>query len=259
MPYSVFLLDETMPVPGPSVGKPMQKVLGGIAYDHMHTVNANHGWLARGLERDQAEELVAELKLSGHDAILKDRGDLIPATEVLRVRRAELRKDALHVEVGLLGALSPLAWESLSLVSIGRVQVVKTTTVKSTKRKLGLSKAALVMGVPMPTMKKTSASTRETEIDEDLVLQLVFGEEGIVREFRPAQFDYGYLDDRLRPLARDNFLLFLADLATYAGAAIWTGMAREFAEAAKPPYAFQSDKDMLRFTQWRLEASFDLS
>jgi hypothetical protein len=237
----------------------MQQALGGIAYDHIHTVNANHGWLARGLEKAQAEQLVAELKTAGHESVLKERGDLIRANEVLRVRRAELRDDALHVEVGLLGKLSPLPWESLSLVSIGRVQVAKTTTVKKTKRKVGLSKAGLAMGVPMPTLKKTTTTTTETELDEDLVLQLVFGEEGVVREFRPSHFDYGYLGDRLLPMARDNFILFLADLATYGKSAIWTAMARDLAESGKPPYAFQSDKDLLRFTQWRLEASFDLS
>ncbi len=259
MPYSVFLLDETMPVPGPEVGKPMQKVLGGIAYDHIHTVNVNHGWIARGLEKSQAEQLVAELKVSGQEAILKERADLVGAKQVLRVRRAELRADAFHVEVGLLGKLSPLPWESVSLVSIGRVQIVKQKTIKKTKRKIGLSKAGLAMGVPMPTLKKKTTTSTEKEIDEDLLLQLVFGDEGVVREIRPSQFDYGYLGERLRPLGRENFLLFLADLATYATSATWTAMSRDLAENAKPPHAFQNDKDMLRFTQWRLEASFDLA
>ena len=69
MLYSVFLLDETMPVPTADLGKPMQKVLGGIAYDHMNSINHSHGWIARKLERDQAELLGAEIKAVGHETI----------------------------------------------------------------------------------------------------------------------------------------------------------------------------------------------
>jgi hypothetical protein len=259
MPFSVFLLSEFMPVPFAELGKPMHKVLGGVAYDHMNAINANHGWVARKLDRDPAEQLVAELEAAGHKAILKDEEDLIGVKEVLKVRRAELSADALKVEVGLLGELNALSWDDLSLVSIGRVQVVTQKTVKTKKRKVGLSTAGLAMGVPVPTMKTTTTSSREKHIDENVLVQLVFAEEGVVREIRPNAFDYGYLGERRLPTGRQNLLLFLYDLTTFGKAATWTSMARAFAEEGEAPHSFKSQKDMLRYTQWQIEAKFDVA
>ena len=35
-------------------------------------------------------------------------------------------------------------------------------------------------------------------------------------------------------------------------------MARNLAEKGESPHTFQGEKDVLRYTEWRVEASFDL-
>jgi hypothetical protein len=245
-----------MPIPAAEIGKVMQKVLGGITYDHVRSTNSNHGWIARKLEKPRAEDLLAELKSAGHEAIIKDENDLVGVGQVTRIRRAELSQDAMRVEVGLLGELSPLPWDSLSLVSIGRVQVVQKKTVKKTFGIGTILNAKMDESIPVTKMRTTTQT--KTQIDEKLLVHLAFSEEGILREMRPNSFDYGYLGDRLQPSGRENFRLFLSDLAKFGGSSTWTRMARNLAEEGESPHTFQGEKDMLRYTEWRVEASFDL-
>jgi hypothetical protein len=257
MPYSVLLVDDTLPLPTADLGKVMQKVLGGVAYDYMQAINTGYGWVANKLTKDQAEQLVAGLSAAGHEAVCKGSDELLGTGELLQIRKAELGPDALRVEVGLLGKMSPLPWETLSLVSVGRVVVTKTKRVKTKQRSVGISKAGLAMGVTIPVVRTKTTSQSERQEDEDFLVHLVFAEEGVLREFRPTSFDYSYLGQRSRPTTPENFRLLLRDLLSSAKTAQWTSMARNLAEGKDVAHMFQSQKDFLRFTKWRIEAIFD--
>ncbi|MEO2167516.1 MAG: hypothetical protein ABGY42_05235, partial [bacterium] len=173
---------------------------------------------------------------------------------IVQLRRAELRRGALGVGVGLLDESRDFAWESLSLVSLGQVQSVTQKKTTQSKRKLGLSRAGLAMGLPMPVLKKQKTTHIEDEVAEGLLLQLVFAGEGVLRELHPGSFDYSYLAERLRPSSRENFALLLNDLVEFTSASAWTAMARDLMVGRATPQTFASDKEMFRFTLWRLGA-----
>ncbi|MFP6662898.1 MAG: hypothetical protein VCC00_01685 [Deltaproteobacteria bacterium] len=252
MPFSVFLVEETMPLAAVRIAGSMQEVLGGMVHDHVNALHTRFGWIASDLSKDHAERLAASLTAAGFAATAREEGQLPGPLQVVQLRRAELRRDGLSVGVGLLGESRDLAWESLSLVSLSQVQCVAQKKITKNKRKLRLSRAGLAMGLPMPVLAKQKTTQIEEEVTEGLLLQLVFAGEGVLRELRPRSFDYSYLAERMRPSSRENFRLLLNDLTVFAGEAAFTAMARDLAAGREVTHTFGSDKEMLRFTLWRL-------
>ena len=255
MTWSVFLLDEQLPLPVESLSHILQEGMGGIALDHHHTLHIQHGWIARGVEQPVAEHLVALLEARGHPALAKREDGLVGVERRFVVTSGELREDALFIQANLAGSLRAVPWDSLAVVSIGSVPVTREKAVKAREETRGLNKAVLMTtGIPLRT-KKTGLVTRfETVRDEGILVHLVVREESaLVLEIRPARFDYHYLGDRIAGTPAENFQLFLDDLARLSGKAHWTDMSRRFLQEGilEPP--FTDEKDFLRFTRWITE------
>src|SRR5438093_971249 len=156
MPWSVFLQDERLPLPAEKIGRLVQQVVGGVIYDHAQQVSIHHGRVARGLEEEKADALVALLGSNDLRSLKKDEERLVRVESRFRVHRALLLEDALHFPVGSMGELKPAPWSSVSVVSIGSVEFRSRKEVRATGGHLGniglgmaLIAARVATGIPI--------------------------------------------------------------------------------------------------------------
>lgn len=61
MSWSVFLVDETLPIRAPVVGRLVWSVVGGVVYDHVQRIRIRYGWIVEALDVSQANELIRVL------------------------------------------------------------------------------------------------------------------------------------------------------------------------------------------------------
>ncbi len=255
MTWSVFLLEEKLPLPVESLSLLLQEAIGGVAFDYHHTLRTQHGWIARGIEQPVAERLVALLEQQGHPALAKSEDRLVGVEHRFVVANGELREDALLIQENLAGSLRAVPWDALAVVAIGSVPVTREKAVRVREETRGVNKAVLLTtGIPLRQKKAGLVTRFETVKDEGILVHLVVREEpALVLEIRPARFDYHYLGDRIAGTLVENFHLFLDDLARFAGKAYWTDMSRRFrAEGVLEP-GFTDEKDFLRYTRWITE------
>jgi len=265
MPWSVFLQDERLPLPGEKIGRLVQQVVGGVVYDHTQQVNIHHGRVARGLEEGQADALVELLRSSDLPALKKDEERLVRAEKRFRAHRALLLEDALHFPIGLTGELKAAPWSSVLVVSIGSVVFRDRKEVRATRGNaniglgIGLKIAASVAtGIPIrmfPRRVKLQRASFKEVIEEAILVHIIFDRPPFVVEIRPKGFDYGYLGPRLATTSRENLVTFLEDLVRLAASAHWTLMSKTFLETGKLAPDFKDDKDFLRFSQWIAEVA----
>ncbi len=267
MPWSVFLLDEVLPLAAGKIGRLVQQAAGGIALDHTQRVKLHYGWVAQGLGEGQADALVALLGSSGLPALKKDEGRLVKLEKKFKVHRALLLEDALHLPVGLTTEFQSTPWQGISVVSLGNVvsRSVKGVSAQSGKSavawgvgSVGLLGATVLTGIPMfhlPGAPEVKRQALEEVVEEAILIHLIFARPPFVVEIRPREFDYGYLGPRLAGTSRENFVLLLEDLARHAAGAHWTRMSRTFLETGKLAPDFKDDHDFLRFNQWITEVA----
>jgi hypothetical protein len=244
MPWSVFLQDERLPLPGEKIGRLVQQVVGGVVYDHTQQVNIHHGRVARGLEEDEERLVRVEKRFRAH--------------------RALLLEDALHFPIGLTGELKAAPWSSVLVVSIGSVVFRDRKEVRATRGNanvglgIGLIAASVATGIPIrmfPRRVKLQRASFKEVIEEAILVHIIFDRPSFVVEIRPKGFDYGYLGPRLATTSRENLVTFLEDLVRLAASAHWTLMSRTFLETGKLAPDFKDDKDFLRFSQWIAEVA----
>ncbi len=255
MTWSVFLLDEKLPLPVETLSLVLQEAMGGIALDHRHTLNLQHGWIARGVEQPVAEQLVALLEERGHPALAKREDRLVGVERRFVVTSGELRESALLIQENLAGSLRAVPWERLAVVSIGSVPVTREKAIRVREETRSVNKMVLMTtGIPLKK-KKTELVTRFEKVEEKgILVHLVAMEDpALVLEIRPVRFDYHYLGDRIAGTPAENFILFLDDLARFAGGAHWTDMSRRFREGGILEPEFKDEKDFLRYTRWIIE------
>jgi hypothetical protein len=254
MPWSVFLIDEKLPLPAPAIAKLLGEVVGGLAFDHLQHIRIHHGWVARGLEEPDAGRLVELLHAGGIPAMKKSEDRLIPLDRKFRVRKALLQDDALHLQTDLRGTTEPAPWPTLTVVSAGLVKTVSQEQVTETKKRVGFNVGmTLATGIPFPKIKKETTTTNVQVEEEKVLVHLLFaGTRGIV-EIRPTEFDYGYLGARRASSSQENLLLFLQDLRRLAPGAHFTEMTSAFLATRKLEPAFKDDKDFLFFNRWITE------
>jgi hypothetical protein len=255
MTWSVFLLEEKLPLPVESLSRLLQEALGGVAFDYHHTLHTQHGWIARGVEQPVAERLVALLETRGHPALSKREDMLVGVERRFVVASGELREDALLIQENLAGSLRAVPWDALAVVALGSVPVTREKAVKVREKTRSVNKMILMTtGIPLRT-KKTGLVTRFEKVeDEGILLHLVVLEDpALVLEIRPVRFDYHYLGDRIAGTPAENFRLFLDDLARWAGKAHWTDMSRRFLQEGVLEPPFTDEKDFLRYTRWITE------
>jgi hypothetical protein len=255
MTWSVFLLDEKLPLPVESLSHILQEGMGGIALDHHHTLHLQHGWIARGVDQPVAERLVALLEDRGHPALSKREDRLVGVERRFVVTGGELRTDALLIQENLAGSLRAVPWESLAVVALGSVPVLRERAVKVREETRGVNKMVLMTtGIPLRTKKAGLVTRFEKVEDEGILLHLVVLEDpALVLEIRPVRFDYHYLGDRIAGTPAENFRLLLDDLARFAGGAHWTDMSRRFLQQGILEPEFTDEKDFLRYTRWITE------
>ncbi|MGE0708065.1 MAG: hypothetical protein AB7N76_17350 [Planctomycetota bacterium] len=252
----MFLADQGLPLASGPLGAVVSEVLGGVAYDHVRRINARYGWLADGLEQGRAMALASALAAAGHEPLVRRDDDLLRPAQKLHVRTALLRGDALHVPVSLAGELRALPWAALSLVGIGSVPVARQVVQKTKQKKWGINfKAMALTGVPLPQRKTIEKSHLRQVSDEGVLLQLLFAREGVTVEVQPAQFDYGYLEERLATTSRENWALLLADLEELGREARWTDMAKAYLDTGKLAPAFRDVKDFEHYLAWVAQLS----
>src|SRR5437667_9437906 len=184
MPWSVFLQDERLPLPGETMGRLVQQVVGGVVYDHTQQVNIHHGRVARGLEEGQADVLVELLRSSDLPALKKDEERLVRAEKRFRAHRALLLEDALHFPIGLTGELKAAPWSSVLVVSIGSVMFRERKEVRATRGNaniglgIGLKIAASVAtGIPIrmfPRRVKLQRASFKEVIEEAILVHIIF-------------------------------------------------------------------------------------
>ena len=265
MPWSVFLLNEDLPLPAGAIGRLVQQSAGGVALDHSQRLKLRYGWVAQGLEEGQADALVALLGSNGLPALKKDEGRLVKLERKFKVHRALLLEDALHLPVGLTTTeLQAAPWDGVSVVSLGKVVTRKTKEVSSPSgkaaavRSLGMLGATMLTGIPMrilPGPPKVERAALEEVVEERILIHLIFASPPFVVEIRPKEFDYSYLGPRLAGTSRENFVLLLEDLARFAAGAHWTGITRTFLETGNLAPDFKDENDFLRFNQWITEVA----
>src|SRR5438034_1929500 len=113
MPWSVFLQDESLPLPAEKIGRLVQQAAGGVVYDHIQRMHLHHGHVAMGLEEGEADALVALLGSSSFPALKKDEERLLRVENKFRVNRALLLEDALYFPAGSMAELKPAPWSSV--------------------------------------------------------------------------------------------------------------------------------------------------
>ena len=138
MSWSVFLLDETLPIPARAVGKLVQRAVGGIVYDHTQRLKLHYGWIARGLDESKADELLELLEDNGLSAFKKLEERLVNLKEKFAVHKALLLEDAFYIPTDLVGDLTPIPWTTLSVVSVGSVPTFRQEAVLEKKKRGGL-------------------------------------------------------------------------------------------------------------------------
>jgi hypothetical protein len=265
MPWSVFLQDESLPLPAEKIGRLVHQAAGGVVYDHIQHVHLHYGHVARGLEEGQADALVALLDSSNFPALKKDEERLVKAETKIRVQRALLLEDALYFPAGSMGELKPAPWSSVSLVSIGSIVFRSRKEVRTTRGTLGniglgmgLITASVTTGIPIrmfPRPVRIERTSFKEVIEEAILIHIIFSGPPFVVEIRPKGFDYGYLGSRLAAISRENLGTLLGDLVRLAASAHWTRMSRTFLETGKLAPDFKDDKDFLRFNQWIAEVA----
>jgi hypothetical protein len=264
MPWSVFLLEEVLPLAAGKIGRLVQQAAGGVALDHAQRVKLHYGWVAQGLGEGQADALVALLGSSGLPALKKDEGRLVKLEKKFKVHRALLLEDALHLPVGLTTEFQSTPWQGISVVSLGNVVSRSVKGVAAPPGKsaaawgVGLLGATVLTGIPLPLFHHPPQVKRqalEEVVEEAILIHLIFARPPFVVEIRPREFDYGYLGERLAGTSRENFVLLLEDLARLAAGAHWTRISRTFLETGKLAPDFKDDHDFLRFNQWITEVA----
>ena len=254
MSWSVFLLDETLPIPARAIGTLVQRVVGGIVYDHTQKLKLQYGWIARGLDESKADELLELLADNGLPAFKKPEERLVNLKEKLAIHKALLLEDAFYIPIDLVGNLKPIPWTTLSVVSVGSVPTFRQKPVLAKKKRGGLNVGLFVVtGIPVPKVKKVSKTVYHRITEEGVLIHLIFTQAGFVVEIRPRHFNYEYLGDRLAQTSRENFVLFLQDLQRLAAGAYWSEISRTFIETGELKPDFKSDKDFLCFNQWITE------
>jgi hypothetical protein len=259
MLWSVFLCDEVLPLPVELLAQCLHDVLGGVTYDHMQRLRLHYGWLARGVTEDVADRLLGAVEAAGLAASKKRQAELLGDLKRLMVQKALLLDDAFHVQTGLAGQMSSIAWPSLSVVSVGSVPTLRqeATRVEAMKVKVGFSLVGFAAtGMPLPRVKKVTETRFQQVPEEGILVQLVFAAERLLLEMRPKQFDYGCLGPRLQSQSAQNFRSFLGDLQRLASAAHWSEVSRAFLETGKLEPDFKDEKDFLRFTSWIAETTY---
>lgn len=253
MQWSVFLQDEARPLPGQEIAKLLFELAGGVVLDHVQRLRIHHGWVARGLDESMAGRLVESLGAKGFPAMMKSEDRLVPIDRKIRVHKANLLDDALHLQADLQGNMKSVPWPTLTVVSAGCVKTVKQERVPEAKKKLGLNVPVLLAtGIPLPKVKKGKTITVEVE-EEKILIHLIFAASGGVIEIRPTEFDYGYLAGRLAPTSQENLLLLVEDLQRLATSAHFTDMTTAFLATGKLEPEFKDDKDFLFFNRWITE------
>src|SRR5205823_795034 len=181
MPWSVFLQDETLPLPAGKIGRLVQQVVGGVVHDHAQQVNIHHGRVARGLEEGQADALVALLGSNDLPALKKDEERLVRLETRFRVQRALLHEDALYFPVALVGDLKAAPWSSVSVVSIGSVVFRSRKEVGATRGNIGLGMgliaASVAAGIPIrmfPRRIKVERASFKEVIEEAVLVHIIF-------------------------------------------------------------------------------------
>ena len=254
MSWSVFLLDETLPIPAQAVGKLVQRAVGGIVYDHSQRLKLHYGWIAENLDQNKADELLELLAHNGLPAFKKPEERLVNLKQKFAVRKARLLEDAFYIPTDLMGELKPIPWTALSVVSIGSVPTFRQEAVLEKKKRGGLNVGLFVVtGIPVPKVKNVSKTVYHRITEEGVLIHLLFAQAGFVVEIRPPHFNYEYLGDRLAQTSRENFVLFLQDLERLAAGAYWSEISRTFIETGELKPDFKSDKDFLCFNQWITE------
>ncbi len=254
MPWSVFLVDENLPLPAQALAKVMREALGGVILDHVGRIRIHHGWIARGLEEPEAGRLVDLLQAGGFPALKKSEDRLIPLDRKFGIKKALLEEDALRFQADLKGGMESAPWPSLTVVSAGTVKTVRREQVTEKREKLGLNMGLLIVtGIPLPKVKTETRTTTVQVEDEKVLIHLIFAGAGRVLEIRPTEFDYGYLGGRLAGTSRENLFLLLEDLRRLATEAHVTDLTKDFLATGKLEPEFKDDRDFLLFDRWIVE------
>jgi len=256
MSWSVFLLDESLPLPVAHLAKLVHSVSGGIIQDHMQRVKLHYGWVAQGLQEEQADNLVQRMEAEGLAARKKREDRLIRIERKTTIHHALLLDDGLHIPVGLGTKMDVVPWSDLTLVSVGSVPWFRQHAVVEKRRKLSVVKltGSLITGIPMSSHKTVKKTKYEKISEEGILLHLVFVVRGLILEIRPSEFRYDYLGERLSGTSAENFFTLLTDLEQYtAASAHWTDMSRAFLETGDLVPPFENEQDFRRFNAWIAE------
>lgn len=259
MSWSVFLRDESLPLPIQEIARLAREVTGGVVLDHAQRIRRSYGWIAGGLEEPQAGRLVESLEAGGFPALKKSEDRLVPLEKKFKTHKALLLDEGLSVQADLRGEMVTMPWQELSVVSAGKVLTFQDEKVSETEgAALNVTEvlsagAFLVTGLPIPTLKtKVKTATKQVE-RSSVLIHLVFAAADTVIEIGAGEFDYSYLGARLAPTSRENLLLFLGDLRRLAGGAHFTDMTVAFLETGRLGHEFHGEKDFLSFNRWIVE------
>ncbi|MBN1444021.1 MAG: hypothetical protein JXA90_15025 [Planctomycetes bacterium] len=256
MSWSVFLIDELLPLPVALLGKLVHRIAGGVLQDHVQRLKIHYGWLAQGLHEEQADELLRGLETHDLHGLKKREDQLIKIERKTTVHQALPLDDGIHIPVGRSGKMQVVPWSALTVVSIGSVPWFRQEAVVEKRKKLsGINlTGTLLTGIPIPSYKTVEKTKYEQIAHEGILVQLVFVERGLVLEIRPSEFRYDYLGDRRSMTSAQNFFILLEDLERYtAESAHWTEISRDFLETGYLAHAFENEGAFHRFNLWIAE------
>ncbi|MBN1586476.1 MAG: hypothetical protein JW937_03490 [Candidatus Omnitrophica bacterium] len=256
MPYSVFLKDESFPLPIEPVSRVLHQVLGGVMLDYFPQLKLHYGWIAKDLDLSTADALLAALESAGFPALKKEDSEPKGALQLYAVKKAELKEDFLYAQIGITEALTSVPWHSLSIVSIGSVPITKQKSVVGEAKKHSINWGVTALtGIPVSKTKTVKTTRFENVSEQGVLIHLIFAQEKILLEIRPTAFNYAYLKERLATNSRENFKTLLQDLQRFATQACWTRVSRKFLETGELKPDFVDAKDFLRYNSWILEKS----
>jgi hypothetical protein len=226
----------------------------------MHPTDAVQ-WLARapGTWPQPLEEPVVRRVLNGlYDAGVAAeawRCDQFPELSPVRtVHRAAALDQGLRIH-GLRGEPTHwIPWDRVELICAGKI--VQEDEFRDLQKPrwpssivAGLRALALQKPRPMERISRASRVVRDP-VSEALVVRR---DPRIAFRIVENQMNYGYLGDRLRSSAAENFPIFLADLCSRADGAYLTPSTRALLSGGDPDdYEFPSSQALLDYATHRL-------